>query len=111
MAKEKEKQKAEQTFESAMERLEQLVEAMEEERLPLDKLLVSYEEGIRLAKLCAEKITTAEKRIEIISRNAEGERVTEPFDPDAAVPASSSKPEARRSKVNPTAAAEEVSLF
>lgn len=106
MAKERQKQNTEQTFETAMERLEQLVEAMEEERLPLDKLLVSYEEGIQLAKLCSEKIAAAEKRIEIITRNAAEEPEIEAFDPEAAVPAA--KQPAPRSK--PTAP-EDVSLF
>ena len=106
MAKEKERQKPEQTFEAAMERLEHLVEAMEEERLPLDKLLVSYEEGVQLAKFCSEKIAAAEKRIEIISRNAEGNPVIEPFEASADQ-AASAKAESHRK----TTAAEDVSLF
>ena len=63
---------AEQTFEGAMERLEKLVERMEADKLPLDELLVRYEEGVKLVKFCSEKLTAAEKRIEIITRDASG---------------------------------------
>jgi exodeoxyribonuclease VII small subunit len=38
------------SFETAVERLEQIVEAMESDKLPLADLLVRYEEGTRLVK-------------------------------------------------------------
>ncbi len=81
------------TFESAVERLESLVEAMESDKLPLGDLLVRYEEGTRLVKFCQEQLATAEKRIEIITRNAKGEPRVEPFEPEkaAAAPAPAAK--------------------
>lgn len=109
MAKDNEPLKPEQTFENAMERLEQLVEAMEGENLPLDQLLVSYEEGVRLAKFCSGKIATAEKRIEIISRGSEGEPEIQPFEPDSsASPPAAGKARPRKKE---STAAEDVSLF
>lgn len=74
----------EQTFESAIERLESIVEAMESDKLPLEELLVRYEEGIRLVKICQEKLESAEKRIEIITRGAAGKAQVEPFEPGKA---------------------------
>ena len=62
----------EHSFESALERLEHIVEEMEGDKLPLEELLGRYEEGIRLVKVCQERIQSAEKRIELISRNASG---------------------------------------
>ena len=59
-------------FESAMERLQQLVEQMESGTLPLEEMLERYEEGIRLVQFCSEKLVAAEKRIEIVTRNAAG---------------------------------------
>ena len=57
---------SEQTFESAMERLERIVEEMESDKLPLENLLKRYEEGVKLVRVCEEKLKSAEQRIEII---------------------------------------------
>jgi len=65
-------------FESAVARLEAIVQAMESGELPLEELLVRYEEGTRLVKFCAEKLDAAEKRIETVTRNAAGEAKVEP---------------------------------
>ena len=74
----------EHTFESAVERLEGIVDAMESDKMPLEELLVRYEEGIKLVKTCQQKLESAEKRIEIITRNAAGKPQTAPFDPSSA---------------------------
>ena len=90
------------SFESAVERLEQIVEAMESDRLPLADLLVRYEEGTRLVKLCQQQLAAAEKRIEIITRNAKGEPQLTEFEPEkATASAASPKPKPE----------DEVSLF
>jgi exodeoxyribonuclease VII small subunit len=71
----------EHTFESAIARLEGLVEEMESDRMPLEQLLVAYEEGTKLVKVCQLKLTEAEKKIEIIQRKAAGEVALKDFDP------------------------------
>lgn len=73
----------EQTFETAMGRLERLVEEMEGEDLPLERLIVNYEEGIKLVKVCQQKLSDAEKKIEIIRKQAGGEPELKDFDPEA----------------------------
>jgi len=55
-----------------MERLEKIVEEMESSKLPLEELLVRYEEGIRLVGVCGQRLASAENRIETLSRNANG---------------------------------------
>jgi exodeoxyribonuclease VII small subunit len=45
---------------------------MEEGSLPLETLIVRYEEGVGLVKICQEKLDAAEKKIQIISRDARG---------------------------------------
>lgn len=70
----------EPSFEKAIERLETIVEQMESDKLPLEELLVRYEEGIKLVKLCSEKLSAAEKRIEIITRDAMGKPVVSDFE-------------------------------
>jgi exodeoxyribonuclease VII small subunit len=66
-----------------MGRLERLVEEMEGEDLPLEKLIVNYEDGIKLVKVCQQKLSEAEKKIEIIRKQAGGEPELKPFDPEA----------------------------
>lgn len=65
-----------------MARLEQIVEAMENEELPLEELIVRYEEGIKLAQTCETKLKSAEKKIEVISRNAQGGPELTEFEPE-----------------------------
>ncbi|MEO6848031.1 MAG: exodeoxyribonuclease VII small subunit [Chthoniobacterales bacterium] len=68
------------TFEHAMERLENIVQEMEADQLPLEKLIARFEEGVKLVGLCSERLTAAEQRIRIIARNAEGKLKLEPFE-------------------------------
>jgi exodeoxyribonuclease VII small subunit len=63
---------AEISFETAMERLEKIVEEMESSKLPLEELLTRYEEGIRLVGVCNQQLAGAENRIETLSRTANG---------------------------------------
>ena len=64
------------SFEDAVEKLDSIVEEMESDDLPLDKMLVSYEEGARLVKLCEEKLKAAETRIMQLEENLQGELAT-----------------------------------
>jgi exodeoxyribonuclease VII small subunit len=67
------------SIEEAMERLETLVREMETGQLPLEKLISSYEEGVKLASLCQEKLDAAAKKIQIIAKNASGQTKLEEF--------------------------------
>ncbi len=64
------------SFEDAVKKLDSIVEEMESDELPLDKMLVSYEEGVKLVKLCEEKLKAAETRITQLEENLEGELTT-----------------------------------
>ncbi|MCQ2378820.1 MAG: exodeoxyribonuclease VII small subunit [Victivallaceae bacterium] len=69
------------TFEAALAQLEELVRKMETGQLPLDKLIVSYEQGARLARLCRSRLDALEQKIKILSENeAESPRWND-FDP------------------------------
>ena len=95
----------EHTFESAIERLEQIVEAMESDKVPLEELLTRYEEGTKLVKTCQEKLESAEKRIEIIMRSSSGKPQLAAFDPGAAQPPAAA---ATKTTASPS---DDVSLF
>jgi exodeoxyribonuclease VII small subunit len=68
-------------FEKAMDRLEAIVEQMESGKLPLEDLIVRYEEGMNLVKVCQERLTNAEEKIEIIARNSTGKPTVKNFEP------------------------------
>src|SRR3954465_7133114 len=68
-------------FETAMDRLEKIVEQMESGQLPLEDLIVRYEEGMNLVKVCQERLASAEQKIEIIARNSAGKPVVKEFEP------------------------------
>jgi len=72
------KKPADVSFEEAVEKLETIVEEMESDELPLDKLLVRYEEGAKLVKECEEKLQSAEARITQLEETLEGELATRP---------------------------------
>jgi exodeoxyribonuclease VII small subunit len=66
------------TFENALEKLESLVEKLEKGNLTLDESLEVFEEGMKLARVCSNKLSKAESRIEqLIVEN--GEIRTKPF--------------------------------
>ena len=70
---------AEPKFEKDLEKLEEIVGALEEGELPLDEALKRFEEGIKLAKRCEKTLADAEKRIEILTKNADGNLEPQPF--------------------------------
>jgi exodeoxyribonuclease VII small subunit len=65
--------------EQAMERLESLVAEMESAQLPLDQMIERFEEGVKLVRLCQEKLDAAQQKIQIITRNATGPAGVEDF--------------------------------
>jgi len=68
------------TFEKGLGRLEELVHELESDDLNLDKSLELFEEGIKLTRSLNKKLDEAEKKLEVLSKDPEGEPVTEDFD-------------------------------
>jgi exodeoxyribonuclease VII small subunit len=81
MSTSQKKASAELNFEGAMDRLEAIVEQMESGKMHLEDLIVRYEEGMKLVKICQERLASAEQRIEIITRNSAGKAAIKPFEP------------------------------
>ncbi len=63
------------SFEASLEALEQIVQDLEQGDLPLEKSLELFEHGIRLSRECQERLSQAERRIEVLLRDNQG-RVT-----------------------------------
>ena len=67
------------TFEDALARLEAIVRELEEADLPLERSLTVFEEGVRLSRLLHERLNEAERKVEILMKNEDGEKVPVPF--------------------------------
>ena len=70
----------EPTFEEALSQLEALVTRLEGGDLPLEEALRAFEEGVRLTRLCAERLEDAERRVQVLMRSPEGGEQAVPFD-------------------------------
>ena len=61
-------------FEDALERLESLVGALEDGSLDLETSLAHFEEGVRLVRLCQQRLEAAELRIRELDETPQGPR-------------------------------------
>ncbi len=60
-------------FEEALEKLEKIVDEMENGELTLEQSLAHFEQGMKLAKQCGDRLGKAEKKIEKLVTEAGGE--------------------------------------
>lgn len=58
-------------FEEALARLEEIVRSLEQGDAVLDEALVLFEEGVKLARFCNDKLDEAEARIEIMVKDGQ----------------------------------------
>ena len=68
------------SFEEAFEQLEAAVAALQDGRMPLERALHYYEEGMRLAQHCSELLQKAELRVQQLHVSESGELETKPFE-------------------------------
>lgn len=74
------------TFEASLEALERIVTQLEQGDLPLEKSLELFEQGIRLSRECQERLSQAERRIEILMRDNQGRPVVKDFEGPNSLP-------------------------
>ena len=72
----------EKTFEAALGELEMIVNQLEEGDLSLEESLKLFEEGVKLSRECQQRLAQAERRIEVLLRDAEGNPAVESLEPD-----------------------------
>lgn len=58
------------SFEEALEKLEAIVEQLNDQEITLEKSVELYEEGLRLSKICSETLENAALKIEQIDQTA-----------------------------------------
>ena len=73
-AKEKKK------FEEAVKELERVVEQLESGELSLEDSLAAFENGVRLVKLCNQKLTEVERKIELLVKDKDGKLQLKPLE-------------------------------
>jgi exodeoxyribonuclease VII small subunit len=69
-------------FEKALKDLEETVGKLEQGDLSLDESLKLFEKGVKLAKFLRKELEKAEKKVEILLKDEEGNVSAEPFDID-----------------------------
>ncbi|HXV18719.1 MAG TPA: exodeoxyribonuclease VII small subunit [Candidatus Omnitrophota bacterium] len=74
------KEEKEVSFESAMKKLETIVESLESGEISLEAALKQYEEGVRMADLCQKRLTEAQKKVEVLLKTSPGKFKTVPFE-------------------------------
>ncbi len=60
------------SFEESLKELEQIVSQLEEGDLSLEDSLKLFETGVRLSRECRERLTAAERRIDVLMKEADG---------------------------------------
>lgn len=101
-----------------MQRLDEIVAGMEDNQLSLEEMITSYEEGVRLLRVCRQRIEGARRRVELISADVEeGKAALTPFNEDSQATeapgetAEKSRPQNRRRKPAEPEAGAEIRLF
>ena len=60
------------TFEQAIEKLEAIVDELEQGDLPLEETIKKFEEGMELSKFCTEKLNQAEQKLKKLVKTEDG---------------------------------------
>ncbi|HAA47921.1 MAG TPA: exodeoxyribonuclease VII small subunit [Synergistaceae bacterium] len=68
------------TFTEDMKRLQEIVESLDREAMPLEESLALFEEGIGLVKKCRRFLTETEQRIIMLSEDST-DVTGQPWDP------------------------------
>ena len=69
-----------QTFESSLDELEQIVAKLETGDMALEESLELFERGVKLSRDCKERLLKAERRIEVLTRETNGDIALEEID-------------------------------
>ncbi len=65
----------EKSFENSLLELEEIVGRLETGDLPLEESLELFEKGIKLSRECRARLTNAERRIEVLTKESNGDLV------------------------------------
>jgi exodeoxyribonuclease VII small subunit len=66
-------------FEDTFKKLETIVHKLEDGDLPLEESMKLFEEGMRLSKICSQRLTEVQKRVDLLLKTNNGDLKAEPF--------------------------------
>ena len=72
-----------EAYDAVVARLERVVGDLESGQLGLEASIEKFAEGVKLAHEATRKLDEAERRIDLLVRNADGSEEEVPFDPEA----------------------------
>jgi exodeoxyribonuclease VII small subunit len=67
-------------FEQALKRLEEIVAELEKGELALERALQLFEEGVKISRMCGEKLEEAERKVEMLVKDGKGGLREEPIE-------------------------------
>jgi exodeoxyribonuclease VII small subunit len=70
------------SFETALSDLEKIVRELENGDATLEESLKLFEEGVKLSRECQERLSQAERRIEVLLQNSNGEMELQSLEPE-----------------------------
>jgi exodeoxyribonuclease VII small subunit len=73
----------EKTFEASLDELENIVSQLEDGDLPLEQSLKLFEDGVKLSRECKERLAKAERRIEMLMKDANGSPSLQELEPES----------------------------
>jgi len=76
-------EKNEMSFEESLQRLEQLVGALEKGDVTLSDSMTMFEEGTALIRRCSAMLDSAEQQVVRLKKGADGTPEELPFDPES----------------------------
>lgn len=85
-----------QSFETSLTALEKIVRDLETGDLPLEESLKMFEEGVRLSRECQERLNQAERRIEILLRDTDGNPILKEFEGETLAKSETAAPKTKR---------------
>lgn len=68
------------SFEEGIEKLESIVRELEQKEVPLDQALGLFQEGVQLVQNCSRLLEYAEKQMQVLLENPNGELEVRPAD-------------------------------
>ncbi|MDY0301362.1 MAG: exodeoxyribonuclease VII small subunit [Trichlorobacter sp.] len=70
---------AAEKFETSLKKLEEIVSKLEKGTLSLDGSIKAFEEGVKHASFCANKLNEAEQKVELLIKQRDNSFRREPF--------------------------------
>ncbi len=71
-----------QSFEASLKELEKIVRGLEEGEMPLEESLKLFEDGVKLSRECQERLNQAERRIEVLLKDSDGNPALQTLQPE-----------------------------